>query len=328
MSSAALAARPIAIELHALLRDLDPARWTADAQQSLRAKLEEVEEHLHALRASLEERLAASSPDESLARLRERIAEIDELLRTRIAELKQRADQGREDWMAFRARLTPAYEQLALVLRAEAVHVPSLRPTNYSRNLVHVAFSMFAFAVIQFLPTPMWMIGIAGAFFVYAWTVEFLRRRSPAFNERVMKMYGPIAHDHERHRVNSATWYTTALFLLSLTGSHLVCSIAVVVLGVGDPSAAVVGRKFGRTKLINGRSLEGTLAFVVVATLVTTGLLIAARSDTTPLMMLTLAAIGSAAGAIAELLSRRIDDNFTIPLVAGLAAWVGTLILL
>jgi len=326
MSSAqALATRPIAIELHALLRELDPARWRADASQALRARIEEIERRVEALRASLEQ-LGATS-DESVQRLREQVAAVDEVLRSRLAELKQRADQGRDEWMAFRTRLTPAYEQLALVLRAEAVHVPSLRPTNYLRSLVHVGFSFFAFGVIQFLATPAWMVGIAGAFLVYAWSVETLRRRNPGFNDRVMKMYGPIAHDHERHRVNSATWYTTALFLLSLTGSHLVCSIAVLVLGVGDPAAAVVGRRFGKTKLINGRSLEGSLAFVAVATVVCGATLLAFRDDVTLASAFTLAAIGAVAGAIAELVSRRIDDNFTIPLAAGLAAWAGILLL-
>ena len=326
-SAPVLAARPVAIEIHALLRELDPAAWRADAGKALRVRIEEIEGHLTALRASLEERLAAAPSDETLARLREQLATLDELLRARIADLGRRADQGREEWMAFRATLGPAYEQLALVLRAEAVHVPSLRPTNYRRNAMHIAFSFFAFGVIQLLPSALAMIGIAGAFVAYGWAVEILRRRNPAINARIMKFYGPVAHDHEWHRVNSATWYATALLLLALTGSHLVCSIGVVVLGLGDPAAALFGRRFGKTKLINGRSLEGSLAFVVVATLSTAGMLLAFRDDVTVATGFGLAATGAVAGAVAELLSRRIDDNFTIPLAAGIAAWIGSLIL-
>jgi dolichol kinase len=39
------------------------------------------------------------------------------------------------------------------------------------------------------------------------------------------------------------------------------------------------------------------------------------------------AVIGALAGSIAELFSRRIDDNFTIPLASGLAAWAALLLL-
>ncbi len=326
MSSAqALATRPIAIEIHALLRELDPARWRGDAEQALRTKMEGIETRLVALRQVLEP--MGATTDETLTNLRDRIAELDELVRSRIAEFKVRAEQGREEWQAFRARLSPAYEQLAEVLRAEAVHVPSLRPTNYKRNLVHVTFGFFAFAVIQLLPSALWIVAIATSFFVYAWSVEFLRRRSPAFNERVMKLYGSIAHDHEWHRVNSATWYASALFLLSLTGSYLVCSVAVMVLAVGDPMAALIGRRFGKTKLINGRSLEGSVAFVLVAAVITGTLLGVCRPDISLAAGFGVAVTGAVAGSIAELFSRRIDDNFTIPLASGLAAWAVLLLL-
>jgi len=326
MSSAqALATRPIAIEIHALLRELDPARWRGDAEQALHTKMEGIQTRLVALRQALEP--MGATTDETLTNLRARVAEVDELLRSHIADLKVRAEQGRDDWQAFRARLTPAYEQLAEVLRAEAVHVPSLRPTNYKRNLFHVTFGFIAFAVIQLLPSAIWIVGIATSFFVYAWSMEFLRRRSPAFNERLMKLYGPVAHDHEWHRVNSATWYASALFLLSLTGSYLVCSIAVMVLAVGDPMAAIIGRRFGNTKLINGRSLEGSVAFVLVAAIITGVLLGLFRSDIGVVAGLGVAAPGALAGSIAELFSRRIDDNFTIPLASGLAAWAALLLL-
>lgn len=326
MSSAqALATRPIAIEIHALLRELDPARWRSDAEHALRAKMEDIESRLVALRKVLEPMEATT--DETLTHLRERIAELDVLVRAHIADFKQRADQGRDEWMAFRARLTPAYEQLATVLRAEAIHVPSLRPTNYKRNLMHVSFGFLAFAVVQLLPNATWIVGLATAFVVYAWSMELIRRRSPAFNERLMAVYGPVAHAHEWHRVNSATWYASALFLLSLSGSYLVCSVAVLVLAVGDPMAAIVGRRFGRTKLINGRSLEGSLAFVGVATLVTGVLLGLFRPDLGVAAGFGVALVGGVAGAVAELLSRRIDDNFTIPLVSGLAAWAALLLL-
>jgi len=329
MSSAcALAAHPVALELHALLRELDPARWHEEAHQVLNAHLEELDHHLVALRAAIEQRRNSTSPDVALTRLRERVAEIEEVLRSQTTQLKERTQRNREDWMAFRARLSPAYDQLAEVLLAEAIHVPRLRPTNYRRNLLHVSSGFFAFAIIQQLPSSLWLISIAGGFFVYAWLMEWLRRASPAFNERLMAFYGPVAHAHEWHRVNSGTWYCTAMLILALTGSTLVCSIAVLVLGVGDPAAALVGRRWGRIKLLNGRSLEGSTTFVVTAILITAPLLVLFRNDVSMGQAFILAFVGAVAGALAELGSSRIDDNLTIPVASGLAAYITSLLIL
>ena len=113
-----------------------------------------------------------------------------------------------------------------------------------------------------------------------------------------------------------------------MTGSPLVCSIGVLVLGVGDPAAALVGRRWGRTKLVNGRSLEGTLTFVLTGILVSAPLCALVYPEVGLRLILALTGVGAVAGALAELLSSRIDDNLTIPVATGLAAWaVGLFVL-
>ena len=102
---------------------------------------------------------------------------------------------------------------------------------------------------------------------VSAWSMEIARRLSDRVNERLMRVFKHVAHPHERYRVNSSTWYVTALLLLALFGTRLSQSLAVVVLAVADPAAALIGRRFGRTRLLDNRSLEGTLAFFVVGAL-------------------------------------------------------------
>jgi len=311
-ASYSLAARPIAVELHAILRDLDPARLRDDMEARLRLRLGEVTERLEAMRS-------ISSHDDSLERLQAHLSEVERILREAVAD-------SREEWIALGQRLRPAYEQLREGLRGHDVHVPALRPTNYRRNLLHVASGFFAFAVILAAPTPAWMVAVAGSFFVYAWTVEFVRRRVDWVNDRVMKFYGPVAHPHERHRINSATWYATALTGLALTGSPVVCAVAVLVLGIGDPAAALVGRRWGRTKLIHGRSLEGSLTFVAAAGAVTLAALLIFFGELSLGEAALYAFGGALGGAAAELLSRRIDDNLTIPVVTGAVVWLLALI--
>ncbi|MCA9564160.1 MAG: hypothetical protein KC561_11760 [Myxococcales bacterium] len=307
----------IALKLHSLLRDIDPARWRDDLEHSFRQRLETLRAQVSAFaeRVKAHEQLLASHHSTN------RLTEIRTLLAT--AELPSRSEaieRVREEWEALRQRLQPAYEALAAALRAEAVHVPDLRPTNYARNLLHFGTAFFSFAILLLLPTPAAVSIFAGSLAVTGWSLEITRRIWPQWNDVLMRILGRFAHPHESHRVNSATWYASALFLVSLTGSTPVCLLAVATLGAGDPMAALVGRRFGRTSLVNGRSLEGTLAFIGSATVFGAIVLTLLASGTPHVWTLALAA--AVTGAVAELFSWRIDDNFTIPISSAAAAWL------
>lgn len=300
MTSDLLADRDLALELHRLLSDIDPVRWRKDQAAAIKPKLRD-------LHRSIEKR-----------------PKYAELAKTLGAELSALGEE-KSTWLAFKERIQAPYMELAKKLQAESIHVPSLRPTNYARNLMHVSSAALATAAIAFLPG--WaLIGIAIAWAAFAWTCEISRRLSPRVNAVLMKVFGPVAHQHETYRVNSATWYASALLLLSLTQLPVLCLAAVAVLGVGDPVAALIGRRFGRTRLMHGRSLEGTLAFIVSATVATFGVYALLQPGLGLGVALALALGASVAGAIAELVSLRIDDNFSIPLSA--AAGVGLVAML
>lgn len=282
--------RDLALQLHKVLSEIDPARWRDEMAAVLKPKLQE-----------LQERFAKFSHH----------AELADTLKTEVPQLDSKAK-----WLAFKKRLQPAYIELAKRLRAEQIHVPSLRPTNYARNAFHIGTAVAVVTLLEVLHNPAVVLIIAVVGTIAAWSTELARRFSPSVNALVMKAFNPVAHPHEAQRVNSATWYTTALLLLSATQSTLLCVAGVVVLGIGDPIAALVGRRFGRTKLLHGRSLEGTIAFAVSATIATFIAFMLFHGSLGLGLALGLAAAASIAGALAELFSLRVDDNFSIPLSA------------
>jgi dolichol kinase len=198
------------------------------------------------------------------------------------------------------------------------MQAPSLRPTNYARNFFHVGSALAALMVLLLAPSRSFIIIAAAGFFSSAWTMEISRRISPAINERLMRLFGRVAHVHERYRVNSATWYATALVTLSLWSTPAVSAIAVMVLGIGDPVAALVGRRFGRTRLRAGRSLEGTLGFVASGSLAALAVAWALIPGSLSLRLLV-AAVAGVTGAVVEVFSTRVDDNLTIPLTVALS---------
>ena len=106
--------------------------------------------------------------------------------------------------------------------------------------------------------------------------------------------------------------------ILALVAPLPAAMLGVAVLGFGDPVAAIVGRRFGRTHLRAGRTLEGSPAFVVAASLASG----AALTLFAPEVALrgTVAIVAAVFGALAELFSDDVDDNLTMPLGAALGA--------
>lgn len=202
---------------------------------------------------------------------------------------------------------------------SEPAPLAPARPENIARSLFHVGSALVALLMLRVSPTRGWLLAICVPMAAMAWSCEIARRVSPGVNEWLMRLFSRIAHPQERHRINSSTWYLTALVGLSLLAPFRSSEIAVVVLGLADPAAGFVGRRIGRTKIRANRSLEGTLGFFVVGTLAALGTL-AAFHDLSWSAMLLIAAAGAAAGAVAELVSSRLDDNFSIPVTVAAAA--------
>jgi dolichol kinase len=245
-----------------------------------------------------------------LARVQRRAQELD------AAALPSRlAGAVRSVASAEAAHLHAAYEELALAMRELGVRVTPLRPHNLGRSLVHAGTGVAALLLIEHILPPAGRFWFPFAVLLWAWPTEVLRRWFPAYNQRVMRILGPIAHPHEHRAVNSATWYTTALTLIGALASPLAASLAVMVLGIGDPVAALVGRRWGKTRLVAGRSLEGTTAFAVSGTLAAAVVLVGWH----PEAAWWLAPVAGLAGALAELVATRLDDNFTIPLAVAAA---------
>lgn len=295
----------LAQEFYSLLRDLDRPPAPPD-RQALKARAEVLAEKL---RAFAQDRAEAG---EATAR---RIAEANRKFQDYARQLARDAADSAA-FSAFRAKTAPVYEEFAAALRASDVPAPTLRPQNHARSVMHMASGVIGVACVELLPWS-WVIGVATGFVSVAFTLEFMRRRSAAWSRFSMAIFGKVAHPHEVHRVNSATWYSIALLLLSLCFGPAACAAACIVLGVGDPAAAYVGRRFGRTRIRSGRSLEGTIAFTIAGGLSAMAVFALFHSAHGVGAWPVVAAVAGITGAIAELFSGRVDDNFSIPLVVG-----------
>ena len=86
----------------------------------------------------------------------------------------------------------------------------------------------------------------------------------------------------------------------------------------GDIAAALIGRKFGRHKLVNGKSLEGTVSFIIVGYIALAVVLVITHRPLLPDFAIGFLAV--LVGGLVELFQKqlRLDDNLSIPLSVGL----------
>ena len=107
--------------------------------------------------------------------------------------------------------------------------------------------------------------------------------------------------------------------LTALCFSHRVAACAFAILILSDTSAALIGRKWGRHRFFNGKSLEGSLAFLLSGWIIAAGFCLAGGYSGTVLAVWLL---GVAVSCVAEFFNEQIhlDDNFTIPLMFGAVA--------
>ena len=210
-------------------------------------------------------------------------------------------------------------------LTLPARHAAPNRPANIRRSLFHMINGTVVLAFLGLAPEKV-VIWTASCAFLTVWALEGTRRISPEWNARIMKLFAPVAHPHEYERINSGTWYVTALMVLAWVRQPTLGVAGVAVLTFADPAAGWFGRRFGRTKLLQNRTLEGSVVFVLVG-------IVAALAALVFVQRLPFASTGTMAlgagvsGALAEALSVGVDDNLTIPLIAaaGTAAAVALL---
>ncbi len=142
------------------------------------------------------------------------------------------------------------------------------------------------------------LLGFA-AFELYRWRRGFL---SKGLNDFIQ----PTLRADERRGFGAHVYFAAGVFVALLVYSQTIAIAAVLILILGDGAAALVGAKWGKTRLTRGRTLKGTMALFFVAFL--GALLVVAPG---------VALVGAMTAACVELLP--MNDNLSIPIFAGLA---------
>ena len=139
--------------------------------------------------------------------------------------------------------------------------------------------------------------------------VEVFRLNHPRTRNVFRHFFGELLRNHEEASLLGSTYLLIACLLSIWLFPKPIAVLALSFLIVGDTMAAIAGKTLGRTRIFD-KTLEGSLACFAVCFGLT---------RLVPEVPLHVGLVGALVATVFELLPVPLDDNFRIPLSAGIA---------
>lgn len=179
------------------------------------------------------------------------------------------------------------------------------------RKIYHVSGGLFLIAVYVWLGRSLGLLMLLGVT-IFATSLDVIRLKSQVFNSFIFRYFSKFIRDSERHVLTGTPWYVMGILAAVALYSTPVAVYSVAFLACGDVAATSVGERWGSIKLAGKKSLQGSLAFFAAS--VIAGAVI--NHFFYPMSALVFIA-GALTASVVEVIPLRINDNLSIPVVAG-----------
>lgn len=145
--------------------------------------------------------------------------------------------------------------------------------------------------------------------FAFYFFSDLLRHCHKGYRELFDRvMTSRFLREREKKGLIGSTWFVFGALLAIVLFPKQIAITSLYILVISDASAGIVGSSWGKIHLFREKTLEGSIAFFV------TGMIVVAFTMKGNLFWGAAAVLGA---TLAELFSFKLDDNLTIPLVAG-----------
>ncbi len=140
--------------------------------------------------------------------------------------------------------------------------------------------------------------------------IDYLRLNNIFVKNWFAHLFGMLLRPHESKKFTGSTY-----LLLSACCGYVLFSLSVFCavmsfLVIGDTMAALIGKRFGKRRIINHKSLEGSMAFFFSSSIIVFFI---------PALPILTGLCGALIATTIELLPLKLDDNLSIPLLTGFA---------
>lgn len=158
-----------------------------------------------------------------------------------------------------------------------------------------------------------------------ALVVEYIRLNNSRINAFFCKIMFLLMRKEEVSNPTGFAFYVFGLGISLYSFSLPIALISSCFLIYSDPFASFVGVRYGKTKIISGRSLEGSVAFFLLCIIIC---VILKHFQFFPIIkheivFIFLASIGASLFEVASS-SKYLDDNIVIPIASGI--WMTVLV--
>jgi dolichol kinase len=160
------------------------------------------------------------------------------------------------------------------------------------RKLIHLSGA--AFPLLYLIAPREIVLLVALVCLVFVLAIEWGRQRWALLERFFEWLIGPALREGEERSLTTGTWSMLGIIITVLAFRREFAIPAMFYAHLGDPAAEIVGRRWGRHRLPNGKSLEGGLGCLAACVLI--GL---ACTWVLPLSM-GIAVVGALAAALAE----------------------------
>ena len=173
------------------------------------------------------------------------------------------------------------------------------------RKMIHMAGMLVLISAIHISIDKSILLLVIGIIFILSIPVYFFPKAFPD----IIKDLAVRSVRSNGRSIRCITHFMISAFVMLLLFPYNLVMIGLIVALIGDPAAFIIGSRYGKKKIINNKTLEGSLAFFLAVFVV---LLLLGQGIAT-------AILASATGTVVENISGRyIDDNATIPFAAAL----------
>lgn len=176
------------------------------------------------------------------------------------------------------------------------------------RKLIHVSVTVTIAVFLALFKKEISLIFLAATILLGTY-IYFQLRKGKTF-----AIVSKLLNKFERRKMISkwpgkgAFFLFLGCFLTILIYEEKIAFASILILGISDALAAIIGKPFGRLKIGN-KSMEGTAAFYLSTFIIVS-----------VLFGYPLAPFVAAIACLSEYIPK-IDDNLSVPLVSGLTLW-------
>jgi diacylglycerol kinase (CTP) len=195
--------------------------------------------------------------------------------------------------------------------------LPSRSDLHLTRKLWHMgmgSIGLIMYLQFKLFTANSWGWGLC-ILALLAFAMETVRLRNANLNKTILKMFSPFLRQDEQNHYSGLPFYALGCGLSLLFFREDIALLSILFLVFADPISSIMGILYGKTKIIHGKSLEGTLAGFVTCYIIS--LVYSLGTKDGGFHFILFAALSAAFCALVELISLKIDDNLTIPLFSG-----------